>query len=136
MADGNEIQLLAKYIDCFNNEFYEDDKIDEKGIHVAWIGIQNNNLYQWSINGKPGAVAQVNSSDFDFPLIGFVYVHKNMRGKNIGASIVHEISKGLLGAGNALCSLMTNGHNPYSNRSFTKAGYKLYGEYVVRYKNK
>ncbi len=136
MADINEIQLLAEYIDNFNSEFYEDNKIDEEGIHVAWSGIQNNNLYQWSLNGKPVAIAQVNFSDFDFPLIGFIYVNKNMRGKNIGASMVHEISKGLLGRGSNLCSLMTDGYNPYSNRSFKKAGYKLYGEYVVRYKNK
>lgn len=136
MADINEIQLLAEYIDNFNSEFYEDDKIDEEGIHVAWSGIQNNNLYQWSLNGKPAAVAQVNFSDFDFPLIGFIYVDKNMRGKNIGASMVHEISKALLSTESTSCSLMTDGYNPYSNRSFKKAGYKLYGEYVVRYKNK
>lgn len=136
MADINEIQLLAKYIDSFNNEFYEDNRVDKEGTTVALNGIQNNDLYQWCINGKPVAVAQVNYSDFDFPLIGFVYVDNSMRGKNIGASMVYELSKGLLNTGSTMCSLMTDGRNPYSNRSFVKAGYKLYGDYVVRYKNK
>ncbi len=57
-----------------------------------------------------------------------------MRGKNIGASILYEITKRLLNNEHTSCSLMTDGYNPYSNNAFIKAGYQLYGEYVVRHK--
>ncbi|MFT3918711.1 GNAT family N-acetyltransferase [Cloacibacterium sp.] len=134
MADENFLMRLADFTNKFNEEFY--GKIEPKsyGINVVMNGIMKKNLFQWNIESNPVAILQVNYDDFDFPLIGFVYVDQNFRNKKISTSIVYEVTKGLLFNGFKECMLYTDGNNIYSNKSFINSGYKLVGEYVSYYK--
>lgn len=136
MANENYLMRLAGFTNKFNEEFYGEFQSKSYGINVVLNGIMKKNLFQWCIEKNPVAILQVNYDDFDFPLIGFVYVDQNLRNKNIGASIVYEVTKGLLENGFKECMLYTNGNNIYSNKSFINSGYKLVGEYVSYYKKK
>jgi predicted GNAT family acetyltransferase len=81
-------------------------------------------------------MAQSLNEDYDFPVIGHFYTHPELRNKGYGSSIVHALTKGLLGAGNPFVMLSTNAMTPSSNRVFEKVGYSKVGEYLLAYKEK
>lgn len=134
MADENYLLKLTDFTNEFYQEFYDEDNSDIYGLNVVINGIKKNNLLQWEIKGVPVALLQYDYETFEFPIIRFVYVSKELRSKGIGSSIVYETTKGLLQKGHEKCMLYTDGNNPYSNKSFQNSGYELKGEYVSKFK--
>ncbi len=136
MADFNFLLKLTEFVNKFNDEFYGNEKPGINSKNVIINGIHKNNLLQWEIDSIPVAIIQIDYEEYDFPIIRFVYVEEEFRGKGIGASILYETTKGLLANGHLECMLYTDGNNAYSNNSFQKTGYKLVGEYISKYKIK
>ena len=124
--------LGAKFID----EFYDDEKPTTDIETTIRNGIESHNLFQWLLDGRVVGIAQVMYEEFDFPLLGHVFTHPDVRGRGIASSLAHKITKGLLEQGNEKCMLMTDAYNPASNKAFHRVGYKLVCEYVVRYKQR
>lgn len=136
MGDINKLEELANFNIGFTKEYFGDVQPLEKAISTILAAIQDKNLYQWNIDDEIGGIIQAMHNEFDFPVIGHVFTNPNYRNKNIAASMVHRVTKGLLDAGNEKCMLVADAFNPYSNKAFVKAGYLKTGEYVVRYKEK
>ena len=136
MADQNYLIKLSEFIENFKSEFYAEHNPKSSNVNAVMHGIGKNNLYQWEIKGIPVAILQLDYDEYDFPIIRFVYVEKKYRCLGISSSIVYETTKGLLNNGYKECMLYTDGNNPFSNRSFQKAGYELIGEYISKFKNK
>ncbi len=96
--------------------------------------IRESGLYCWEKERQICSVAEVLTNDYDFPVIGHFYTPANLRGKGYGTSLIYEVTKGLLGAGNEFCMLSTNASNPASNKVFVKVGYVPTGDYTLVYK--
>lgn len=136
MGDISRLQELSYFSSLFNKEYYGDNEKIIDPSKIIMDGIAHDNIYQWNLGNEICAMAQATYEEYNFPIIGHVFTNPNFRGKGYAASIVHCLTKGLLGAGHEKCMLITNAYNPASNKAFIKAGYMLTGEYVVRYKER
>lgn len=136
MANEEDLPELVELGNIFVDEFYGEEKPTDNVFNIMLSGVQKRNIFCWILNNKLVSIAQVNYDEFDFPVIGQVITHPNFRKLGIASSLVYTITKGLIENGNQKCLLMTNAYNPASNMAFQKVGYKVSGEYVVRYKEK
>ena len=132
----SQFNELVELQTMFNEEFYSAENRPKDVPSLVLQGIEKDNIYQWLINDKVVGMAQINYHEFDFPIIGFVFISPNYRNMKIGQSFVHILTKGLFDAGHKKCCLMTEASNPASNKSFLNIGYKLKEEYVIRLKEK
>lgn len=136
MANEEDLLELVKLGNIFVDEFYDEEKPSDNVFNIMLSGIQKRNIFCWRLNDKLVGIAQVNYDEFDFPVIGYVITNPSSRKLGIASSLVYTITKGLIENGHQKCLLMTNAYNPASNKAFQKVGYKVSGEYVVRYKEK
>jgi RimJ/RimL family protein N-acetyltransferase len=136
MADIRRLDELVPLSEGFANEYYGKDYSQGDPTSRIVAGIQADTLYQWVDNGRICSIAQSLHEEHDFPVIGHFYTDQTKRGKGYGASIVHGLTKGLLGIGHEFVMLSTNALTPASNRVFQKVGYIKTGEYLLAYKNK
>ena len=134
MANMDDLINLVELGNVFADEFYGEEKPSEDIFSIMLSGIEKRNIFAWVLNNRIVGITQVNYDEFDFPVIGQVVVHPNYRKLGIASSLVYTITKGLIENGHEKCLLMTNAYNPASNKAFQKVGYKVTGEYVVRYK--
>lgn len=136
MADIRRLDELVTLSEGFAKEYYgKDHELDDATSRVI-AAIQADTFYQWADNGHICSIAQSLHDEHDFPVIGHFYTDPIKRGKGYGASIVHGLTKGLLGAGHEFVMLSANALTPASNRVFQKVGYVETGEYLLAYKNK
>jgi FR47-like protein len=136
MGDINRIQELTRLSEEFAEEYFEGKKEPENMKRIITAAILGDSIYQWVDKGEIRSIAQSMNEDFDFPVIGHFYTHRSFRNMGYGASIVHALTKGLLGEGHPYIMLSTNALTPSSNRVFGKVGYTNTGEYLLAYKNK
>jgi RimJ/RimL family protein N-acetyltransferase len=134
MAHVQHLLELSQFNIAFTKEYYGDIQPLQKAMQTIASGIEHDNLYQWSNGYTICAIAQAIHNEYDFPVIGHVFVNPICRNKGYAASIVHRLTRGLLDVGHEKCMLTADAHNPASNKAFKKAGYRPIGEYVVRYK--
>jgi predicted GNAT family acetyltransferase len=120
----------------FAKEYYGDAKEPESMDRIVMSGILGDSIYQWVDNGMVCSMAQSMNEEYEFPVIGHFYTHPALRNKGYGASIVHALTKGLLGVGHQYVMLSTNALTQSSNRVFEKVGYTNVGEYLLIYKEK
>lgn len=132
-----DIHNLSRFHILFENEYSHKNPSIEEAFQFVDGSIKCRNLYQWNdSNNNICAITQVLDNEYDFPIIGHVFVNPNLRNEGYAASIVYEVTKGLLNAGYEKCMLATDALNPASNAAFRKVGYAPTGEYVVRHKLK
>lgn len=136
MGSLEYLSELIKFGTDFKKEFCEEDNDVEDVQAIILSGIINKNIYQWELDSQICGMAQVQYDEFDFPVIGYVYTSPKYREKGVASSLVFEVTKGVLNAGFEKCMLMTDAYNPSSNKAFEKIGYTVFGEYVVRFKEK
>jgi hypothetical protein len=135
MADIERLDELVPLSEGFANEFYGEEHELGDAMNRVIEGIQADTFYQWVDDGQVCSIAQSLHEEYDFPVIGHFYTDTLKRGKGYGTSIVHGITKGLLGTGHEFVMLSTNALTPASNRVFEKVGYIKTGEYLLAYKN-
>ena len=136
MGEISRLSELISFSEKFHDEFYDGKGPDSDSETIILNGIEKGNIYQWIDSEKLVSMAQVIYEEQDHPVIGHVFTDPAQRGKGYAYSLIHTITKGLLEHGHEKCLLMTNAYNSASNNTFQKVGYKLTGEYVVRYKLK
>jgi RimJ/RimL family protein N-acetyltransferase len=134
MGNPDNLEALAEWGVAFSKDYDGTIRSKEEARATIISGIRKDNIYQWQDNGKVCAMAQVMLDEYDFPVIGHFYTDPAQRNKGYGSSVIHRITKGLLGAGNPFCMLAADAANPASNKAFIKAGYQPTGEYVRGYK--
>jgi len=134
MGEMHRFSELVQFNQLFNKEFYENENPDIDSENIIYSGLNEKNIFQWNKSDQLVAMAQVMYEEHDYPIIGHVFTHPNFRGQGYASSLVHTITKGLIEHGHKKCCLMTNAYNSASNVTFQKVGYKLSGEYVIRYK--
>jgi len=136
MANEKDLIELVELGNIFVDEFYGEENPSDNVFNIMLSGVQQRNIFCWVLDNKLVSIAQVIYEEFDFPVIGHVISHPNFRKLGIASSLIYSITKGLIENGHQKCLLMTDGYNPASNKAFQKVGYKVTGEYVVRYKEK
>jgi len=136
MGDINKLDVLAKLSAGFLKEYYGESKNLQQVRYTIAAGIQEDSIYQWFNRGKICSIAQSLNNDYNFPVIGNFYTDPDERNKGYGASIIHGLTKGLLGQGHQFVMLSTNALTPSSNRVFEKVGYCNVGEYLLAHKEK
>ncbi len=136
MGDIARLDELAELSRGFAKDYYGENKSYAQATGLIVSGIEEDSIYQWVDNGVVCAMAQSMYGEHDFPVIGHFYTHPSHRNKGYGTSLVHGLTKGLLGAGHECVMLQTNALTPQSNRVFEKIGYQNVGEYLLAYKNK
>lgn len=136
MVDINRIEELTALSEGFAKEYYGDAKERESKERIVMSGILGDSIYQWVDNGMVCSMAQSMNEEYEFPVIGHFYTHLALRNKGCGASIVHALTKELLGVGHQYVMLSTNALTASSNRVFEKVGYTNVGEYLLAYKEK
>lgn len=136
MGDIKRLDELVELSRGFAKDYYGENKSYDDSARLILSGIGQDSIYQWVDNGRVCAMAQSMNHEFDFPVIGHFYTHPAQRNKGYGASLVHGLTKGLLGVGHEFVTLQTNALTPASNRVFEKVGYENVGEYLLAYKSK
>lgn len=135
MADIDRLNELVSLSEGFSEEYYGKENDEGDAATRIISGIQADTLYQWVDNHQICSIAQSLHDEHDFPVIGHFYTDSSQRGKGYGTSIIHGLTKGLLGVGHEFVMLSTNALTPSSNRVFQKVGYYKTGEYLLAYKN-
>ena len=135
MGDPRRLLELGRMSVSFVKEYENRDITEEEGAASIAKCIREGGLYCWENGNNICSVAEVLTNDYDFPVIGHFYTPPCLRRQGFGASLIYEVTKGLLNAGNESCMLSTNATNPASNKVFLKVGYKPTGDYTLVYKN-
>jgi predicted GNAT family acetyltransferase len=136
MGQMEELGTLIEFNQAFTSEFYKGEKESEEAVSDTMNSVLKGTIFQWNLDNQVVASAKVLYDEHFFPVISYVFTHRDYRGRGIAFSLVHQITSGLLERGHEKCLLMTDANNPGSNKAFQKVGYELIGEYVVRFKNK
>jgi predicted GNAT family acetyltransferase len=123
MADKNDLDVLASWVDAFHHEALPDNpSIDAKD--WAFTAITDGDVYFWEVNGEPVSMARKSRATMRGQCIGPVYTPPVHRGKGYASAVTAKLSQLILSSGKRFAMLFTDLSNPTSNSIYQKIGFK------------
>jgi predicted GNAT family acetyltransferase len=131
MADGNDVDLVARWALTFEDEkspAVRNSK--EQVLKITQAKIALGNIFKWTDKGNIVCIAAINRKTKNAGIIGLVYTPDEYRGNGYATSHVQKLSEYILQNGFKYCGLFTDKANPTSNSIYKKIGYKPITEFM------
>lgn len=97
---------------------------------IALQGIQNETTCHWEVDGKIKTIASILGDDSEMPIIGSLFTNIEDRGRGYAKCLVHEIASQLTAEDGSKCGIISDLHDPITNKMFTQIGFEEISRYV------